>query len=478
VAVQLPAGFSSYGEGGYEFAPLQRQTSTSTSSGSARDQTLDASNSALESLAQASLAQTAAAQQVFAAQNALANRQLELANSISREQMEISRREVAIAERQLAMAQDFYEYSMEFRPLERQMLGRVFEEEYGVVPQETQFQQYIEQVTDAHPELDQQMRNASERMYMDQAQLYEQYRPYVEQQVGQALADATGGFTRSAAQLQRAGLRFGMAPDAAMFGMGELGLQRAQTETAVANAARQGAFDDIRARAAVEYDMAMRERQDIRDRGLQGFGMTSQLEDMRRAEDATKWGRQIDVAGLGRGLIGASQGAYGLAGQSLSSAAQTGATTASISGQAAQLGMMPGRTYLAGLADAANTRATGHQLQLGGLGNVLTADANAATNSTARRGQNLGVFGSILGFASSLPFSDRRLKQNIERVGFDPDTGLPLYEFEYRSHPGMRYRGVMADDVEPLYPEAVVHTSSGYAAVDYPKLGIELERVA
>lgn len=466
------------GEGGWSTQPSTTAATTpsSASSGSTRDQTRDAAAEAIRSLSEASQAQTAAAQQVFAAQNALAARQLEMANAISREQLEVSRREVQVAERQLAMAQDLYEYSQEFRPLERQMLERVFAEEYGVLPQEAQFREFMQQAIGPQPELDQQMRDAAERMYMDQAQLYEQYRPYVEQQVGQALADATGGFTRTAGQLQRAGLRFGMAPDAAMFGMGELGLQRAQTETAVANAARQGAFDDIRGRAAVEYDMAMRERQDIRDRGLQGFGMTSQMEDMRRAEDAARWARQMDTAGLGRGLVGASQGAYGLAGQSLASAAQTGATAANISGQATQLGMMPGQTYLAGLADASATQATGHQLQLSGLGNVLTADANAAAQRTARRGQNLDMFGSLVGAA--LSFSDRRLKQNIERVGFAPDTGLPLYEFEYRSHPGMRYRGVMADDVEPLYPEAVVYTSSGYAAVDYSKLGIELERVA
>ena len=54
--------------------------------------------------------------------------------------------------------------------------------------------------------------------------------------------------------------------------------------------------------------------------------------------------------------------------------------------------------------------------------------------------------------------SDRRIKENIEEVGVDQRTALPLYEFNYKEgfgDPNIRYVGVMADEVELSYPDAV-----------------------
>jgi hypothetical protein len=73
--------------------------------------------------------------------------------------------------------------------------------------------------------------------------------------------------------------------------------------------------------------------------------------------------------------------------------------------------------------------------------------------------------------------SDRRLKENVERVGYDPRTKLALYEFNYIGQPDQRYRGVMADEVEPLFPEAVVTRPNGMKAVKYGVLGIPFEKV-
>jgi len=57
--------------------------------------------------------------------------------------------------------------------------------------------------------------------------------------------------------------------------------------------------------------------------------------------------------------------------------------------------------------------------------------------------------------------SDRRLKQNIRRVGSWKKT--PLYVFEYKATPGVRHIGVMADEV----PHAVIMGEDGYALVNY-----------
>ena len=72
-------------------------------------------------------------------------------------------------------------------------------------------------------------------------------------------------------------------------------------------------------------------------------------------------------------------------------------------------------------------------------------------------------------------FSDRRLKENIELVG--EAQGFNIYEFGYKDIPGRRFRGVMADEVESVVPEAVVYDTDGFARVFYEMLGIEMTEV-
>jgi len=67
---------------------------------------------------------------------------------------------------------------------------------------------------------------------------------------------------------------------------------------------------------------------------------------------------------------------------------------------------------------------------------------------------------------AGLFFSDRRLKSNIERVGTHP-LGIGIYEYDIA---GRRERGVMADEVESVKPEAVSTHSSGYKMVNYGAL--------
>jgi hypothetical protein len=71
--------------------------------------------------------------------------------------------------------------------------------------------------------------------------------------------------------------------------------------------------------------------------------------------------------------------------------------------------------------------------------------------------------------------SDLRLKTDIERVGRTVH-GLALYEYRYIDRPG-RYRGVMAQDVLEVRPDAVVEQPDGYLRVDYAELGISLQRL-
>ena len=73
--------------------------------------------------------------------------------------------------------------------------------------------------------------------------------------------------------------------------------------------------------------------------------------------------------------------------------------------------------------------------------------------------------------------SDRKIKEKFVEVGVDQRTALPLYEFNYIGDKNRRFRGVMADDVERSYPEAVFDTDYGFKAVRYDLLNIELQEV-
>jgi len=60
-------------------------------------------------------------------------------------------------------------------------------------------------------------------------------------------------------------------------------------------------------------------------------------------------------------------------------------------------------------------------------------------------------------------WSDSRLKEDVVRVGTGP-LGIGVYEYDIF---GKRERGVMAQEVERVIPEAVVTTPSGYKMVRY-----------
>ena len=92
-----------------------------------------------------------------------------------------------------------------------------------------------------------------------------------------------------------------------------------------------------------------------------------------------------------------------------------------------------------------------------GLYNAGVGRANAANSNM-----------TSLGAAAITAFSDRRLKTNITRIGTHP-LGIGWYEFDYLW--GEHAQGVMADELQPVMPEAVVMHPSGYAMVNYALIG-------
>jgi hypothetical protein len=78
-----------------------------------------------------------------------------------------------------------------------------------------------------------------------------------------------------------------------------------------------------------------------------------------------------------------------------------------------------------------------------------------------------GLFGALTsGAMLASKFSDRRLKSNIVQIGTHP-LGIGIYEYDIF---GNRERGVMADEVAKVMPDAIIPHPSGYMMVNYGKL--------
>lgn len=239
-----------------------------------------------------------------------------------------------------------------------------------------------------------------------------------------AIADSRAGTTQQMNQLVRQGIRYGFSPER-MASMGtSAALAGAQQQVGASNAARTQAKSEA-------------------------------------------WAKKMDVAGLYRGLAGASQGAYSVANQSGNSAVQNQ--------------LAPSDSYMSQVARGTGTVLAGQQMKVQGEGNILNAKTNYATAQFGGPSPMAGI-GSLMGgaaamYSSGMFSSDPGLKKNIELVGVDDSTGLNIYEFDYEWSDGRRFRGVMANEVAKKYPLAVSYDKFGLARVNYDLLGIKHEQV-
>lgn len=238
-----------------------------------------------------------------------------------------------------------------------------------------------------------------------------------EEAAGRAMADVRQGTTGMQNQLIRQGLRYGYSPAKL---------------------------------AAMAGTMA----------GQQGLAVASAANIARQKEKDLGYAKKMDVAGLYRGLPGASQGAYSVA---------TNAGNSATANQNA-----PGNALIAGMGTAGNMTIAGQGQRLQGLGSILNAQTGVYNAGSGDNGL-MGALGT-LGGAAIMKFSDRRMKENIEHVG-NTESGLNLYEFNYIGDIDHRYRGVMADEVESVMPQAVQYDDMGFASVDYSMLGIQMQEV-
>lgn len=337
---------------------------------------------------------------------------------------DLTKQQMSIADETAAQGRDYYEYQKSFRDVEQQMLDD------AMVGRDAEIADF-----DAANKAD------AGLMTMDDASLYNARRAEIDPSVGQAVADAQGGYTRSLNQAIRQGLRYGASTPNIVGQVGSIGLSQAQNVASAANNARRTGVQDVRSRVG------------------QGMQLRSTNLNAKNQQQAVDWAKKLDAAGLVKGMPGASAGAYGLA----INAGNSAGTNAG----------KPGDQLMSGLGQGASTIGSGRTMYQSGLGSVLDSKTSVYNNSQSN---NAEMLGTAMGIGTKAAFSDRRLKENIVAVGVDERTGLTLYEFNYIND-DRRFVGVMADEVEEIMPEAVQSDARGYRMVNYVMLGIEMKEV-
>lgn len=289
--------------------------------------------------------------------------------------------------------------------------------------------QYAEMMPLARQVYGQQM--DAQRQQMDQAQNYFNYQQQTFRPVEQGLVRDAERFNTEAYREQLAGQAAAAAGRA-------FGVQQGMGQRAMA---ARGVNPNSGAA------MAMQAQGNLGLAAQRANAMTG----ARTQAEQLGFARRMDVTGLGRNLAGASTAAYG------------GATSAGTAG--VNTAMAPGGQRMQGMANAGQT-----------YGNILNNQTSQFNTGLKAEGE---VTGALVGAGTTAAFrmSDRRLKENIELVGRDERTMLPLYEFEYINGSGRRFLGVMAQDVAESHPDMVFTMPDGFMAVNYAGLGIEMVEV-
>lgn len=130
---------------------------------------------------------------------------------------------------------------------------------------------------------------------------------------------------------------------------------------------------------------------------------------------------------------------------------------------------------LAGVGQVTANNVAGMQNEQGGnLGNLALQRGNVAAQllqSNAQLDQQNKQGAMQIGAAALAAFSDRTVKENIDYLGLE--NGHKVYGFNYIGDP-VRYKGVMAQEVQETNPGAVI-LINGIMAVDYGKIGVKFE---
>lgn len=158
--------------------------------------------------------------------------------------------------------------------------------------------------------------------------------------------------------------------------------------------------------------------------------------------------------------LGLQKTGAGFAGRGLFN---SGATQKALADYQQGIGSASYDNYLKQQSNLAGLGIQGGNL-VGGAGGVSSGSSKGESSSVQHEG--IGKFiGQIAGAAA---MSDIRVKKDITKIG--EHAGLGLYQFTYLDGAGP-FVGVMAQEVEGLYPEALgPKTGDGYMTVNYNSL--------
>ena len=103
--------------------------------------------------------------------------------------------------------------------------------------------------------------------------------------------------------------------------------------------------------------------------------------------------------------------------------------------------------------------------------NTINDPITTATNIYGLK--NIVQGGATVTTTGNTISSDIRLKHDITLLG-RLDNGLGFYRFIYNGG-DEAYVGVMAQEVQAVMPDAVIHGQDGYLRVFYEKIGLKFE---
>lgn len=146
------------------------------------------------------------------------------------------------------------------------------------------------------------------------------------------------------------------------------------------------------------------------------------------------------------------------------------------------------------LLESYNQQQQQQQQQLAGLGQLSNlpsmapqiAQTTAGIGQTLAQGQIAGAnarqqaYGSILGAATQLGaayISDERLKDDIAKIKVTPHPYIYEYEWSWKPESGKegKDRGFIAQEVEQVWPDLVIHGDDGYKRILKDKIEKRLE---
>lgn len=224
-----------------------------------------------------------------------------------------------------------------------------------------------------------------------------------------AIADSRKGFTDANNMAIRQGLRYGMSADKIAAAQGNLATQQAEAQAGAASGAR----DKVK---------------------------------------NTLYAKQLDVAGLYRGLPGASQAAYGLTLNAGNSAVNNQNSTSS--------------QYLNGMNAGTGTIMQGQGLNIQGQGNILNSQTSAYNASLSANSGSDGLFGALGSVAGAgiMKYSDENLKKDIkptsDEASLEAVNNTPINTWQYdqgklANGDTATHTGPMAQDVNKYMGEDV-----------------------